>query len=609
MIKRLHILLVRMSALMGVYSVLRLGFWLYHRETYVGHSAATLAESFAHGMRFDLAALCWINAGFLLVSFIPKVPRIAERALFMGVNGAFVIVSCNDFELFSFNGKRLSREFFVSVGKDFWQQLPQVFLHYWYLPVAGIVAGVLLWIADERLGRRVRERALPWWAAVVVGTVLSVMFFVGIRGGLQNKSIHVQSAFVQGANELGHLTLNTPYHFLRTFNVPVPPRRAWVSEEELVSGIERLSPGSGVQGKSRDNVVLLILESFSLESYEEGYAPFLRELAAKGLSFPRNFANGRRSIEVLSSLIDGVPSVQDVPFSKSSAQGMALEGAGTRLRAAGYSSAFFHGASRGSMGFDAYTLAHGFQRYHAREDYDGPAQDFDGNWGIYDGPWLNYSLREMGRLKPPFFAGVFTLSSHQPYAIPKVWQNIFKRGTLEIHESIGYTDRMLREFFAKASKEAWYRDTLFIITADHTQKLGSPKFLNSLGAYRVPLILYHPTARLPVVDKTTQHVDVPATILDWVDVPATGLNFAGESVWANGAGKALLYLQPGWLYVRGKRVLEWREDAAGEEFVWNPQDGSRAVAPESGLVLEAKVLIQYLMNGLRDGRWPVVRRE
>ncbi len=594
---------------MGVYSVLRLGFWLYHCELFAAHTAETLLVSFIHGWRFDLAALCWINGVFLLIALVPRVPRILERALFMGVNGAFVIASFNDFELFAFNGKRLSREFFASIGRDFWQQLPQVFAHYWYLPVAGIMAGVALWKADAWLARWVPERRMPWWGKLACALVLPGLFFVGIRGGLQNKSIHVQSAFVQGANELGHLTLNTPYHFLRTFTVPVPPRRTWVSAEELATSIERLSPPGNVVGRVGDNVVMLILESFSLEAYEEGYAPFLRELATKGIHFQRNFANGRRSIEVLSSLIDGVPSVLDVPFSKSNAQGMALEGAGTRLRAAGYSSAFFHGALRGSMGFDAYTRAHGFERYHAREDYDGPRDDFDGNWGIFDGPWLDYSLREMGKLKAPFFVGIFTLSSHQPYTLPEKWRNKFKKGTLEIHESIGYTDQMLREFFAKAALAPWYRDTLFIITADHTQKLGTSKFQNSLGAYRVPLIIFHPTAQLPVVDKTTQHVDVPATILDWVEVPATGLNFAGESVWAPGEGKALQYLQPGWQYVRGSRVLQWREDSVGQEYAWNADDGSLATVAPSGLEQEAKVLIQYLMNGLRDGRWPVVRRE
>ena len=601
-----------MIVLMAVYSVLRLGFYFYHHQLYVHHSLAEVTLSFLHGIRFDLAALCWINAAFFILAMVPRVPRIILKTLFYIVNASFIIGCLNDYELFSFSGKRLSKEFFTSLGEDFWQQLPQVFLHYWYLPIAGVVSGWLLWIGDSRLESKISDKRVGWRAAITAWILVPGLVFMAIRGGLQFKSIHVQNAFTQGANELGHLTLNTPYHFLRTFKAPIPPKKTWFSDEELVSKLKALTPPQSLVGHSGDNVVLLILESFSLESYEQGMAPFLRELAGRGVFISQNFANGRRSIEVLSSLIDGIPSVQDVPFSKSAAQSMALEGSASKLKAAGYSTAFFHGAERGSMGFESYTLAHGFQRYHSREDYDGPKTDYDGQWGIYDGPWLKYALREFSKLKPPFFTGLFTLSSHQPYAIPKEWAGKFPKGTLEIHESMGYTDQMLREFFGEAEKLPWYKDTLFIITADHTQKLASAKYTNSVGVYRVPLILFHPTQKLPsdINTKTTEHVDMPATVLDWVNVPAQGLNLLGESVFAPGPGKALQYLQPGWQYIKGTEVFIWNEESsAGQEYGWNPDTGELRDQNSTGLKDEAKLYIQYLLNSFKQNRWPVSRSE
>ena len=64
-------------------------------------------------------------------------------------------------------------------------------------------------------------------------------------------------------------------------------------------------------------------------------------------------------------------------------------------------------------------------------------------------------------MNEPFFTSIFTLSSHQPYSIPKQYQNKFGKGTLKIHESIGYVDESLKEFFDKASKQSWYENTLF----------------------------------------------------------------------------------------------------------------------------------------------------
>ncbi len=607
----LKLLLIRMTALMGVYTCLRVAFFLYHRGVYATLPTGDVAWAFLHGVRFDVAALCWINAPFLLIAFVPWIPRTLERLAFIFVNACFVIVSCNDLELYAFNGKRLSREFFTSLGDDFWQQLPQVFMNYWYLPLAGILMAMALARADVAMENRLRDSHWSrWWRWVVLPLSLGC-FFVGIRGGLQLKSIQVQTAFAHRANELGHLTLNTPYHFLRTFNLPLPSKRAWFKPEQLQERIHALSPNVGVPGRPKQNVILIILESFSLETVEQGYAPFLTELGRKGLMFSRHFANGRRSIEVLSSLLDGVPSVLDVPFSKSASQGMALEGVGTRLRSEGWSSAFFHGAARGSMGFEAYTLAHGFQRYHSREDYRGGANAYDGHWGIYDGPWFRYSLGEIDALVPPFFVGIFTLSSHQPYSIPPEWRGKFPGGTLEIHESVGYTDRMLREFFAEASKRPWYPNTLFVVTADHTQKIATEKYRNSVGVYRVPLVLFHPGWELPPTNlrKVTQHVDVPATILDLLDVPATGLNWVGESVFSPGPGKALHYLLPGWQYVRGDRVWFWDENTPGKARHWDAESGKLSSTSVEGLEQEAKAQIQYLLNGLRRGQWPFVRSE
>jgi len=606
--KPFQVLALRMLFLMGVYSVLRLAFMIAHGELYAAHSVSTLLASFGHGLRFDWAALCWINSIFLIIAVIPHFPQKWERGIFFVLNGSFLISSINDIELFTFNGKRLSIEFFSSLGEDLWQQLLQVIQYYWYLPVIGLTIAGLLWWMDSSIGRKVYDRHLALKWAVPSWVVLVALCFTSIRGGLQHKSIQVQSAFIQGANELGHLTLNTPYHFLRTFNTPKTIKKKWFSEEELRNQLTSIHQVPNYPGHPQHNVVLLILESVSLEYFEEGFTPFLKELAEKGALFPRHFANGRRSIEVLSSLFDGVPSVQQVPFSKSNAQGMPLEGVATRLKDSGYATTFFHGAARGSMGFEAYALSHGVQRYFSREDYKGPSSDFDGQWGIFDGPYLQFANAEMGKLQQPFFAGIFTLSSHQPYALPVQWKGKFPKGTLEIHESVGYVDQMLREFFAAAEKSTWYKNTLFVITADHTQKIASKKFQNSLGLYRVPLILFHPSVSLVGVStkKTTQHVDIAATILDFVDVSDKGLNLVGESVLVPGEGRALHFLQPGWQYLKGQRVVRWVEDETPVESLWNPQTGEIQRTELTNLQSESQLFIQYLHNGFQRNRWPFV---
>src|SRR5690606_19714250 len=143
----------------------------------------------------------------------------------------------------------------------------------------------------------------------VVGVFILGLMFVGIRGGLQHKSINVQTAFTQGKNDLGHLVLNSPYHFLRTLrNDPVRRLSYFTKDDEAMTIIlNQRDFRDGIVGKSRANVVIIILESFSSEYVEKGYAPFLSELMKKSVVMDRHLANGRRSIESLPSILCGLP--------------------------------------------------------------------------------------------------------------------------------------------------------------------------------------------------------------------------------------------------------------------------------------------------------------
>src|SRR5690606_31160388 len=152
--------------------------------------------------------------------------------------------------------------------------------------------------------------------------------------------------------------------------------------------------------------------------------------------------------ESLPSLLCGLPSLLAEPISKSIYSGNKFTCFPKILKDEGYTNYFFHAGARGTMGFDAYALANGFESYFARENYG--TTDFDGTWGVFDLPYLHYVANKLNETKEPFLAGIFTLSSHQPYSIPDEFKDKFPKGTLEIHESIGYADFALRKFFETA---------------------------------------------------------------------------------------------------------------------------------------------------------------
>lgn len=592
-------LIKRLLFLLVPYSILRIGFYFYHLNIYKQFTQEEIFSSFLLGMRFDMAAICLINLPIILLALIPSTnPKFLrfERVQFTLINSVGFVLSLNDYELFLFMGKRLSFDIF-SVTSDILDQLPQMMIYYWYFPLAAFALGSCVYYFDRSFFN-LRKNQDAWWKHVLGGVFLLGVSFIGIRGGLQHKSINVQSAFVQGKNELGHLVLNTPYHFIRTLkNRTIETVRYFKSDDEAKDILLNSRDfKAGFNGAEKVNVVLIILESFSLEYVEKGFAPFLNSLAEKSLYLDKHLANGRRSIEVLPSVLCGLPSLIDDPISKSIFSSNKFTCMPKLLKEAGYTNYFFHAGARGTMGFEAYTLAIGFDKYFSKEDY--PGTEYDGHWGIYDGPYLKYVSKEISSMPEPFFAGMFTLSSHQPYSIPEDMKGKFNKGTLEIHESIGYTDYALKEFFEQSQKEKWFKNTVFVITADHTQKLETKKFLNMVGHYRVPLLVYWPGKELPKVNKVSQHSDIPKTVLDMVGVDSDEMPMTGASLFSQDKGQAINYANGSeYFLVQGDVVYTMKKTGESETCHIDWMTGEMSpMTPSEDLKLKAN--LQYFINGL-----------
>ena len=191
----------------------------------------------------------------------------------------------------------------------------------------------------------------------------------------------------------------------------------------------------------------------------------------------------------------------------------------TILNAEGYTSAFFHGGDNGTMGFQEFSHFAGYDDYFGRTEYSD-TKDYDGNWGIWDEEFLQYTANTINTKKQPFFATVFTLTSHHPYNIPDKYINTFPEGQYEICKTISYTDYSLQQFFETAKKMPWFKNTLFIFSADHTGISEDAFYTNRVGNYAIPIIYYLPGSNLKGVDSmVTQQIDIMPSVLDYLNYP------------------------------------------------------------------------------------------
>tara|TARA_Y100001936_G_C16082119_1_gene678688 strand:+ start:1038 stop:2882 length:1845 start_codon:yes stop_codon:yes gene_type:complete len=598
-----QVLIKRLCLSFGLFTLSRLGFYFYNLDYFQAASVTETLWAFVVGLRFDLSTTLIANLFFILFSLVPYRSKFYGKFLkTVFVLGNFVFLSfiVGDYEYFSFNGKKLTYDLFLTSG-DIQDQSLQLIFNHWYLSLLSIGFGIVSWFYYPE--RKSSGKKMKWLKALPISLLVFILTGIGVRGGLQLRSLSPKQAFTFKTYELGNFALNSVYSLVRSFGKEGAPASKFFSSDEKAfqTLYKKRSFDQSELGIKDQNVVIIIVESLSQEYVDEGFTPFLSKLGEKGIYFKKNFANGRRSIEALPSIMTSFPSIIGTPIYQSQYQSNQFYPLPRALKSEGYSTSFFHGGKRGTMDFDAYCYSIGFEKYFALEDYPDQSH-YDGHWGVYDHHYLNYVVDELDKHKEPFFSGIFTLSSHQPYSIPHELQGKFPKGSLPIHESIGYADYALSQFFEKAKDRPWFNNTLFVITADHTQKLKSKKYQSLLGRYRVPLMFFHPSFDFKSVsnDKITQHADILPSVLDFLNIDHEKRLYFGSSVFNKDEGRMINFNSGGHFLLSNNALVLF--DGSSPKYFSVSEDllglePSKDDSPD--LLEELKALIQYTNNGLR----------
>ena len=227
------------------------------------------------------------------------------------------------------------------------------------------------------------------------------------------------------------------------------------------------------------------------------------------------------------SILASLPSLE-TPYIISHYANNQVNGLASLLKRKGYYTAFFHGAPNGSMGFDSFSRMTGFDDYFGLDQYPDK-NDFDGMWGVWDEPFFKFFAKELNSFPQPFMASIFSVSSHHPFEVPEKYKGKFKKGPAPILEVVGYTDFALKEFFNEIDSEPWFKNTLFVITADHTNESIHKEFQNNFGSYCIPVVFYKPGSDLKgVKNRIAQQIDIMPTILDYLNYDEEYIAFGND---------------------------------------------------------------------------------
>lgn len=617
--------ILRILLVLVLFTLSRLFFYSLNADIFGALDTEEWFWILAGGVRFDIVAVLYLNLLFILLIILPTgrftpVQKLADL-LFIVPNAVGLLLNCIDSAYYSFNLKRIT---WTSLGElegfnNSTQLLFSFLVRYWYVWAAWLILcfGLIL------IKRAVRVRPERYSAHTYVDVFLLTFFICmfGFRGNLRYSTrplgLNDAGKYVKSPQNVA-LVFSTPFSIFRTIAEKKLDRYAYFENEEELS--RHYSPAQHSEGEGEFkpmNVVILVLESFSEEASSianadpatNKFMPFVDSLRRKSFYTEYSFANGKKSIEALPAIWGSIPSYTQ-PYVLSKYSSNKIYGLPHILRDKGYHTSFFHGAPNGSMGFQSFANLMGIEHYYGKDEF-GNNDEFDGIWGIWDQPFLNYYAKTLKTFPQPFFSTVFTVSSHDPFKVPAWAKDKYPSGPHPIFKAFSYSDDGIRKFFASIKNEPWFKNTVFVITADHTSpKCDLPEFRNSVGVFRIPIFFYLPGSDLSgKSERIFQQTDIMPTVLQILNYREPYITF-GKNLLASDSPDFAVNKYENYQYLSGEHLLKFNAENKGVElynyrkdkFLKNnliQQEKEQAETME----LNFKAYIQQFQNRMIDDRF------
>lgn len=545
--------LYNLLIVMGLFMLCRIAFYFVNIDLFSGITFSQFLTLCKGGVMFDISGILYLNILYMLMLAIPfrfrnnKTYLNIAKTIFYTTNGLGIIVNCIDMVYFKFTLRRTTSTVFNEFSHE--NNLLKIFgegaLQYWYVTLISIVLLILLFklYFSPNPVRFKTEKRYIYYIRNTIALLLVVMFTIfGIRGGVGS---YIRPITLSNANKYitksleASIVLNTPFCIIRTLDNKVYKNPNYFTPEELKAIYEPIITPQPKGAFKNLNVVILIMESLSKEFVGElnkdldsgnykGYTPFLDSLIRESLTFEYSYSNGRKSIDAMPSILSSIPMIYE-PYFLTRYSTNEVSGIAGELNKKGYYTSFFHGAPNGSMGFEAFARASGFTDYYGLDEY-GNGKDYDGTWSIWDEEFFQFFTKKLNGFKQPFMTALFSATSHHPFYVPEKYATVFTDDSIHpIHKCVTYTDYSLKKFFKTAAKQKWFKNTLFIITADHANALTRAEYLSNDGGYKVPIIFYHPGSALKGrVEDIAQQIDIMPTILGYLNYDKPYLAFGHD---------------------------------------------------------------------------------
>ncbi|MDA9555776.1 LTA synthase family protein, partial [Pelobium sp.] len=380
------------------------------------------------------------------------------------------------------------------------------------------------------LGGEARFRKRTSVALLLLSIPLLSWFVVNNKGKNFSKNQYAVELAGDGLYDFGAAFWNNELDYNK-FYATIDQKKAFQIVRDLLKqdSVNFIKPSGSIERtiinapqKKNYNIVLISVESLSADYvgvYDSKFniTPNLDSLAKRGLRFSRLYSSGTRTVRGLEALSLSIPPTPGQSIVKRP-NNENLFTLGNVLNKQGYISQYIYG---GYGYFDNMNYFFGNNGYQVIDRNAIPKEQihYENIWGVADEDLFTLSMKELDqnyKTGKPFFSHIMTVSNHRPFTYPEGRIDIPSHTNQE--GAVKYTDYAIGKFIREASVKPWFKNTIFVIVADHCASSAGKTELPA-NRYHIPMIIYAPDIIKPqVYDKLTAQIDIVPTILGLLDV-------------------------------------------------------------------------------------------
>lgn len=527
------------------FALAKILFLLYHLRLTRTLTFSEIGGVFLYGARMDASFTAYLCIfPFLLFWAATIFPRIPAQRILNVYSRIFIIIISflliADLELYNAWGFRMdiTPVLYLASPKEVAGTVTAAPLL--LLGIVLIIFIILTLFIYKKCTRRIIQAPSGHFSLVrsLVALLLISFLFIPIRGGIQKIPMNISDVYFSQKIYANHAAINLPWNILFTALNRDNARNPfdYFTENEsgqLVKTLYDTGPKKipFILSAEKPNIILFILESNTAKWYgclggAPGVTPCLDSIAADGLLFTNIYAAGDRSEKGQVAILSGYPNQAINSIIKKPEKTRQLPSLNKALAQAGYHSSYTYGGELEFANIKSYLINIGMEKITGK--YQFPVSQRTTSWGVHDEYTFSYFFDFLQKEPQPFFATLFSLSSHEPYDVPLKHFKGNDETTL-FKNAVYYTDSVAGDFIRKLKQTPLWKNTLVIFTADHGHPLPNHDANDRPSKFHIPLIFTGGALQLKGrIAAIGSQTDIATTLLDQLRLPAADFKWGKD---------------------------------------------------------------------------------